>query len=38
MEELLGRAVATSCPPALSGLDPGAAARLTLPYGLALEH
>jgi type IV pilus assembly protein PilM len=38
MEELLGLAVAASCPPALSGFDPAAAARLTLPYGLALEH
>jgi len=38
MEELLGLAVAASCPPALSGFDPAAAARLTLPYGLALEY
>lgn len=38
MEELLGLSVASTYPPALSGLDPSAAARLTLPYGLALEH
>jgi len=38
MQELLGLSIAASCPPALSELDPSAAARLTLPYGLALEH
>lgn len=38
MEELLGLPIGTARPPALSGFDEGAAARLTLPYGLALEH
>ncbi len=38
VEELLGLAVAVSRPSALSGFDEGTAARLTLPYGLALEH
>jgi type IV pilus assembly protein PilM len=38
MEELLGLTIAASRPPALSGFDEGSAARLTLPYGLALEH
>jgi type IV pilus assembly protein PilM len=38
MEAGLGLPVAVSQPAALSGFDPGAAARLTLPYGLALER
>jgi type IV pilus assembly protein PilM len=38
MEELLGLPIGTARPPALSGFDESAAARLTLPYGLALEH
>jgi type IV pilus assembly protein PilM len=37
MEASLGLPIASGVPPALSGLDPRAAARLTLPYGLALE-
>jgi type IV pilus assembly protein PilM len=35
--EGLGLPIAVSRPPALAGLDDAAAARLTLPYGLALE-
>lgn len=38
MEELLGLPIEAARPPALSGFDESAAARLTLPYGLALEH
>ncbi len=38
MEELIGLPISTSHPQALSGFDESAAARLTLPYGLALEH
>jgi type IV pilus assembly protein PilM len=38
MEELLGLAIGTVRPAALSGFEESAAARLTLPYGLALEH
>jgi Tfp pilus assembly PilM family ATPase len=38
VEELLGRPVSVSRPPALAEFDEGAAARLTLPYGIALEH
>jgi type IV pilus assembly protein PilM len=38
MEAGLGLPIAVSRPAALDGLDEGAAARLTLPYGLALEH
>jgi type IV pilus assembly protein PilM len=38
MEELLGLSIGAVRPPALSGFDEGAAARLTLPYGIALEH
>ncbi|HEY8083225.1 MAG TPA: type IV pilus assembly protein PilM [Solirubrobacterales bacterium] len=38
MEEMLGLSIAASCPPALAGFDTSDAARLTLPYGLALEH
>jgi Tfp pilus assembly PilM family ATPase len=37
IEELLGLTVAVSRPPALADFDEGAAARLTLPYGIALE-
>jgi type IV pilus assembly protein PilM len=37
MEESLGLPIATSRPPALSGFDDAAAARLTLPYGIALD-
>jgi type IV pilus assembly protein PilM len=37
VEELLGLPVATARPEALAELDEGAAARLTLPYGIALE-
>jgi type IV pilus assembly protein PilM len=37
IEELLGLTVAVARPPALSDFDEGAAARLTLPYGIALE-
>jgi hypothetical protein len=33
----LGLPIASSCPAALSGLDAPSAARLTLPYGLALD-
>jgi type IV pilus assembly protein PilM len=38
LEAGLGLAVAPVRPPGLSGFDERAAARLTLPYGLALEH
>jgi type IV pilus assembly protein PilM len=38
MEELLGLPIGAARPPALSGFDESAAARLTLPYGLALER
>ncbi len=38
MEELLGLSIGAARPPALSGFEESAAARLTLPYGLALEH
>jgi type IV pilus assembly protein PilM len=37
VEELLGLPVAAARPAALADLDEGAAARLTLPYGIALE-
>jgi type IV pilus assembly protein PilM len=37
LEESLGLPVAVSRPPALAEFDEGAAARLTLPYGIALE-
>lgn len=37
IEELLGLTVAAARPPALAGFDEAAAARLTLPYGIALE-
>lgn len=37
MEASIGLPIAVATPPALSGLEPSAAARLTLPYGLALE-
>jgi type IV pilus assembly protein PilM len=37
MEAGLGLPISRAVPPALSEFDPGAAARLTLPYGLALE-
>jgi type IV pilus assembly protein PilM len=38
MEAGLGLPIAISRPAALESFDPTAAARLTLPYGLALEH
>jgi type IV pilus assembly protein PilM len=38
MEGSLGLPIACARPPALAGFDEGSAARLTLPYGLALEH
>lgn len=38
MEASLGIPIAVTRPPALAGFDEAAAARLTLPYGLALEH
>lgn len=38
MEEPIGLPISTAHPQALSGFDESAAARLTLPYGLALEH
>ena len=38
MEAGLGLPITVSRPPALSEYDPGTAARLILPYGLALEH
>jgi type IV pilus assembly protein PilM len=37
MEAGLGLPISSALPPALAGLDPADAARLTLPYGLALE-
>ena len=37
MEAGLGLPIAVARPPALAGFDDGAAARLTLSYGLALE-
>ncbi len=38
MKPTLGLPIAVGRPEALAGLDPAAAARLTLPYGLALER
>jgi type IV pilus assembly protein PilM len=38
MAEPIGLTISASHPQALSGFDQSAAARLTLPYGLALEH
>lgn len=38
MEASLGLPIVAARPTALSGFDEAAAARLTLPYGLALEH
>jgi type IV pilus assembly protein PilM len=38
MEELLGLSIGAARPPALSSFEESAAARLTLPYGLGLEH
>jgi type IV pilus assembly protein PilM len=38
VEELLGLSVTVSRPPALADFDEGSAARLTLPYGIALER
>jgi type IV pilus assembly protein PilM len=38
MEPALGRPIAIGRPEALAALDAHAAARLTLPYGLALDH
>jgi type IV pilus assembly protein PilM len=38
MEDLLGLPIGAARPPALAEFDETAAARLTLPYGLALEH
>jgi hypothetical protein len=38
MEPGLGLPIATDRPRALAGFDPAAAARLTVPYGLALEE
>jgi Tfp pilus assembly PilM family ATPase len=38
MEAGLGLPIAVSRPGALAGFDEGMAARLTLPFGLALEH
>ncbi len=38
MEPVLGLPIAIGHPEALSGLDPASAARLTLPYGLALDQ
>jgi len=38
MEAGLGLPIAVSRPPALANFNEGEAARLTLPYGLALEH
>ncbi len=38
MEPVLGLPIATGQPEALAGLDPTDAARLTLPFGLALER
>jgi type IV pilus assembly protein PilM len=38
MEPILGLPIAVGRPEALAGLDPASAARLTLPFGLALER
>jgi type IV pilus assembly protein PilM len=38
VEELIGRPVSVSRPPALAEFDESTAARLTLPFGIALEH
>jgi type IV pilus assembly protein PilM len=38
MEPELGLPIAVGCPESLSDLDPTSAARLTLPFGLALER
>lgn len=38
LEQLLGYAIRVGRPPALAGLDPSEAARLTLPFGLGLEE
>jgi type IV pilus assembly protein PilM len=38
MEPILGLPISIGRPEALSGLDPATAARLTLPFGLALER
>ena len=38
MEPVLGLPIAVGRPEALAGLDPASAARLTLPFGLALER
>jgi len=38
MEPVLGLPISTGRPTALDGLDPATAARLTLPFGLALER
>jgi len=38
VQEALGQPVDAALPGALSGFDPATAARLTLPYGLALEE
>lgn len=38
LETDLGFPITVARPPALAGFDEGSAARLTLPYGLALEH
>jgi type IV pilus assembly protein PilM len=38
MEPILGLPFEVGCPEPLTGLDPASAARLTLPYGLALER
>jgi type IV pilus assembly protein PilM len=37
MQPVLGLPIEVGQPPALAGLDPSAAARLTLPFGIALE-
>jgi type IV pilus assembly protein PilM len=38
MEPILGLPISIGCPEALTGLDRASAARLTLPYGLALDR
>ena len=38
MEPVLGLPMAIGRPEALSGFDPASAARLTLPFGLALDR
>jgi Tfp pilus assembly PilM family ATPase len=38
MEPVLGLPISVGQPTALEGLDPATAARLTLPFGLALER